>query len=57
MCLAETERIAIAVALDELDSYREALGDLALAQEDQNPEKLRWASRKLHALLKRTEPV
>jgi hypothetical protein len=43
--MTKSERVAIEIALDELDAY------ISFAGEEDNLEKLRWASRKLHELL------
>lgn len=51
--MTKTQLVAIEIALDELDSYIGVLGIDALASEEQNPEKLKWASKKLHALIER----
>lgn len=51
--MTKTDQTAIAIALDELDSYIGVIGEDALAEMEQNPAKLEWASKKLHALLER----
>lgn len=52
--MTKTDRTAISIAVDELDSYIGVMSqDIVEVQRESELQKLQWASRKLHNLLAR----